>query len=146
MYIKHVLGQPFVKRFALSYRTIVMYICPVLSCLSCLSVCDVIVLWPNDWMDQDEAWHGGKPRPGLHCVRWGTSPPGQFSAHVRSGQTAGWTKMPLGSMEAGLGPDNIVSDGDPAPLPKQRVHSILNFLPMYCRQTAGWIRCHLVWS
>jgi len=25
------------------------------------SVCDVGVLWPNGWMDQDETWHGGRP-------------------------------------------------------------------------------------
>jgi len=33
-------GDPFVKRFALCYQTVV-----------CLSVCDVGVLWPNGWMD-----------------------------------------------------------------------------------------------
>ena len=27
--------------------------------LSCLSVCNVGVLWPNGWMDQDETWHLG---------------------------------------------------------------------------------------
>jgi len=32
------------------------------------------------------------------------------------GQTAGWTKMPLGT-EVGLGPGDIVFNGDPAPLP-----------------------------
>jgi len=31
-------------------------------CLSCLSVCNVGVFWPNGWMDQDETWHGGRPR------------------------------------------------------------------------------------
>jgi len=40
-----VLG-PFVKRFALCYRTVV--------CLSVYPVCDVGVLWPNGWMDQDK--------------------------------------------------------------------------------------------
>jgi len=41
-------------------------------CLSvCLSVCNVGVLWPNIWMDQDETWHAGRPRPWPHCVRWG---------------------------------------------------------------------------
>jgi len=29
---------------------------------SCPSLCDVGVLWPNGWMDQDETWHGGVPR------------------------------------------------------------------------------------
>jgi len=36
------------KRFALSYRTVV--------CLSC-PVCDVNVLCPNGWMDQDATWY-----------------------------------------------------------------------------------------
>jgi len=44
---RFVFGRPFVKRFALCFMTVV---CPV---------CDVGVLWPNDWMDQDETWHGG---------------------------------------------------------------------------------------
>jgi len=43
--------------------------------LSVLSVCNVGVLWPNGWMDQDETWHAGRPRPRPHCVRWGPSSP-----------------------------------------------------------------------
>jgi len=27
-------------------------------CLSCLSVFNVGVLWPNGWMNQDESWRG----------------------------------------------------------------------------------------
>ena len=38
-----------------------------------------------------------------------------FSAHVYSGQTAGQIKMPLGT-EIGLGPGDIVLDGNPAPV------------------------------
>ena len=59
-------GRPFVKRFALCYRSVV---CPV--CLSC-PVCDVRALWPNGWTDQDETWRAGRPRPRPwpHCVRW----------------------------------------------------------------------------
>jgi len=95
--------------------------CPVLSVLSaCMSVCNVGVLWPNDWTDQDETWHAGRPRPRSHCVTWVPSSPSQrdtapqFSPHVHCGQTAGWIKMAL-SMEVGLGPGYIVLDGDPAP-------------------------------
>ena len=44
----------------------------------------------------------------------GAELPPQFSAHVYCGQTAAWIKMPLGA-EVGLGPDDIVLDGDPAP-------------------------------
>ena len=35
-------------------------------------------------------------------------------AHVYCGQTVGWIKMKLG-MEVGLGPGDIVLDGDPDP-------------------------------
>jgi len=39
------------------------------------SVFNVSVPWPNGWMDQDETWHGGRPRPRPHCVRWGPISP-----------------------------------------------------------------------
>ena len=47
-------------------------------CLSvCLSypVCNVGVLWPNGWMDQDATWYGDRPRPRSHYVIWGPSYP-----------------------------------------------------------------------
>jgi len=74
------------------------------ACLSCpvhlsvLSVCNVGVLWPNGWTDQDETWHAGRPQPWPHYVRWGPSSPSPeppFSAHVCCGQTAGWIMMPV---------------------------------------------------
>jgi len=55
------------KQFAPCYRSVV--------CMSCLSVCDVGVLWPNRWTDQDETWHAGRPRPWPHRVRWGPTSP-----------------------------------------------------------------------
>jgi len=72
-------------------------------------------------MDQDATWYGGRPQH-RHIVLHGdpASPwkrgtaASQFSAHVCCGQTAGWTKMQLG-MEVGLGPGDIVLDGDPTP-------------------------------
>ena len=48
------------------------------------------------------------------------SPP--ISAHVYCGQTAAWIKMPLGT-KVGLGPDDIVLDGDPAPPSPKRGQS-----------------------
>jgi len=79
------------------------------------------LLWPNGCMHQvplgtevglslgDIVLDGdGDPAPP-HLN--GHSP--QFSAHVRCGQTAGWTKMPLG-MVVGLGPGNVVLHGVPA--------------------------------
>ena len=94
-----------------------------LSCLSsvhsCLSVCNVAVLWPNSWMDQDETWHAGRPRPG-HIVLWGPSTPSpRFSAQIRCGQMTGWIKMPLG-IEDDLGPGDFALDGDPCSCPSQK--------------------------
>jgi len=110
---QNVFGQPFVKRFTLCYRTIV--------CLSACPVCNVGVLSPNGWMDQDETWHGVGLGPG-HIVldgdpasppQKGHSPSPNF-AHVYCGQMAGWIKMPLGTKE-GLDPGDTVLDGDPTP-------------------------------
>ena len=43
-------------------------------CLSCLPV-TLVYCGQNGWMDQDETWHAGRPRPWPHCVRWGPAPP-----------------------------------------------------------------------
>jgi len=37
-------GRLFVKRFTLCYRTVVLSVCPI---------CNVGVLWPNGWTDQE---------------------------------------------------------------------------------------------
>ena len=85
---------------------------PMLSdrCLSVLSVCNVRALYTNGWTDQDETWHAGRPRPWLHCVRWGPSSPPQkghspqFSAHMlRPNGCMAWINMSLG-IELCLGP------------------------------------------
>jgi len=48
--------------------------------------------------------------------------------------------MPLG-MEVDLGPDDIVLDGDPAPLHKKRAEPPPQFSAhVCCGQTAGWIK------
>jgi len=52
--------RPFVKRFALSY----------FGPFSVLSVCDVGLLWPNGWMDQDATWYGGRGLGPGHIVTW----------------------------------------------------------------------------
>jgi len=78
-------------------------------------------------------------------LEWDRAPPlkghsPQFSANVRCGQTAGWTKMPFG-MEEGLGPGAVMFDGDQAP-PRRDCAS--QFLArVYCGQTAGWIKMPL---
>jgi len=41
------------------------------------------LLRPNGCMDQDATWYGARPQPRRLCVRWGPSPPPEFSAaHV----------------------------------------------------------------
>jgi len=47
---------------------------------------------------------------------------------VYCGETAGWIKMPLGT-EVGLGPGDIVLDGNPAP-PQKKWDCPSNFRPM----------------
>jgi len=56
------------------WATVCKTVRPMLTdrCLSVLfvcSVCDVSVLWPNGWMDQDETWHAGTPRPCMATLR-----------------------------------------------------------------------------
>jgi len=71
-----------------------------------------------------------------HRVRWGPSSPPpkgrspQFSAHVCCAQTAGWIKMPLGT-EVGLGPGDIVLDGDSAHPPPKGYSPLPNFRSMF---------------
>jgi len=99
-------------------------------------------------MCQDTIWHevglslgdivlDGDPAPLPYR---GTDP--QFSANVRCGQTAGWTKMPL-SIEVGLGPGDFVFDGNPALQKKGTAPP--NFWPMsiVAKRLYG-SRCHLV--
>jgi len=96
-------------------------------CLYCpvCAVCDIGVLWPNGWMDQDATWYGSGPRHRPLVLDGDPAPLPQkvqsclhFSAHVCCGQTAGWIKMPLGT-EVGLGPGVIVLDGDPSSAPQK---------------------------
>jgi len=55
------------------------------------------------------------------------------------GQTAGWIRTLLRT-EVGLGPGDIVFDGDPAP-PSRKVPQKPHFsVHVCCGQTAGWIK------
>jgi len=52
-------------------------------------------------------------------------------------------KMPLGTV-VGLGPYDIVLDGDPAPPPQKGGGAPTQFSAhIYCGQTAGWIKMAL---
>ena len=60
------------------------------------------------------------------------------------GRTVGWIKTPLG-VEVGLGPGDIVLDGDPACPQKGGI--LPNFRPMFVvAKRMDGLRCHLVWT
>jgi len=97
-------------------------------------------------------------RPMRHCVRWGDPnplPKGAQPPNVRCGQTAGWTKMPLGT-PVGLGPGDLCSMRTQLPQ-KKGTPNPSNFWPMSivirkgkniftlpdCDQTAEWIKVPL---
>jgi len=62
--------------------------------------------------------------------------PLEFSANVRCDQTAGWTKMLLGT-EVGLGPDDFVFNLDPDPRGKKGTAPTQCLADVYCGQMAG---------
>ena len=123
-------------------------VCPV--CPICLCVCNVGVLQPNGWMDQDKTWHAGKPRPWPQCVRGeparlpqkGTSP---IFGHICCGKMTGWIKMPLGK-EVGLDPGNIALNGDPAPPPPKRGQSPPIFGPCLLWPNGWWCQFVRMWA
>jgi len=80
-------------------------------------------LWPNGWMHQDATWYGGRPLPRRLCVRWEPVPLPENGAEPQIvGPCILWPNGMDGSRrhlvrKYGLGPDDIVYDGDLAPLP-----------------------------
>jgi len=70
---KNAVRQLVTTKYDVIYKT-----SPCVAQSSVLSVCDVGVLRPNGWMDQDGTRHWGRPWDQPHCVRWGPSfPPPQ---------------------------------------------------------------------
>ena len=123
-----VFGRPFVKRFALCYRSV------FLSALSVTFVrCDQMVgrikmkLGTQVGLGPGHIVLGGDPAPPPLN---GHSP--QVSAHICCAQMAAWIRMSLG-MEVGLGPGDFVLDGvrSRSPLPKRGTEPPPNFRPMF---------------
>jgi len=126
------------KWFALCYRTAV--------CLVCLSV--TLLYCGHSWMDQDETWHTGRPRPWPRCVRWGPSSPSPKGANPPI--LGPYLLWPNGCMDQDAtwyggkprprrpcirwGPRSPSQEGGGAP--KFSAH-------VYCGQTAGWIKMAL---
>jgi len=121
-------------------------------CLSCLfcpasSVCDVGVLWLNVWMDQDETWRAGRPRPWPHCVRWGPSFPPSSAQPPIFGRCLlwpnGWMDQDATRYEGRPRPRRLsVRWGRSSPSPKRK-RSLRFSAHVYCGQTAGWIKMAL---
>jgi len=104
-FLVRIFVRPFVKRFALCYRTIVLSV--LSTCLSVLSVTLVYCGRTAGWIKMKLGMQVDLG-PG-HIVLDGdpAAPPSkghspQFSAHIWYGQIAAWIKMPLG-IEVGLG-------------------------------------------
>jgi len=139
--------QSFVKRFALCCRSVASL--SVLSVLSvCVSICDVDVLWPNTWMDQDETWHGGRSRLRPHCVRWGPSSlfPKEYSPPPIFGPCLLWSNSWLDQDATWYGgrprPGDIVLDGTQLLLKRGTAPT---FRPMsIVAKRLDVSRCHLV--
>ena len=132
-----VFGRPFVKRFALCYRTV------VLSYLSVTFVhCGQTVgrikmkLGMQVGLGPGHIVLGGDPAPPLLK---GQSP--QFSAHICCGQMAAWIKM---SLRMEVGPGDFMLDGDPVPFPERGRSPPPQFSAyFYCGQTAACIKMPL---
>jgi len=118
-------------------------------CLSVLSVCpacNVGVLWPNGWMDQDELGVEVGLGPDDIVLNGDPAPPPQrgtahqFSAHVCCGQTAGWIKMPPGRSRPRR---HCVRRGPSLSLEKGGTAAPHFLAHVYCGQTARWIKMPL---
>jgi len=99
-------------------------------------------------MYQDTTWYAGGLSLGDIVLDGVLAPPPlkghsvKFSANVCCGQTAGWSKMPLGT-KVGLGPVDYVFDGNPAH-PIKRGTAPTQFLAhVYCGQTTEWVKMPL---
>jgi len=133
--------------------TVSKTVCPVLSdcCLSC-TVCDIGVLWPNSWMDQDETWHLGRPLPCPHSVRWESNSPSPKGA-----QPPIFGRYPL-RPNGCIDQDDTWYGGRPRPRrpfvrwgpsfpsPKWSQSPLLNFWPMsVVTKRLDGSRWHLAW-
>jgi len=121
---------------------------PLSVCLSCQSVCNVSVLLPNGWMDQDKTLHGGRPRPRPHCVRWGPSSTSPKWGHSSPPLFSPCLLWPNGSID-----QDATWYGDRAwsrphcvrwrPICPQKGTQPPIFAHVCCGQMVGWIKMPL---
>jgi len=96
------------------------------------------LLWPNGWMDQVGTWYGGGLWWRPHCAKRGQSPsifgPFLLSPNGWMHQDATWYggRPRPRRLCVRWGPSSVLSKKGAEPLP--------NFRPVFCGQTAGWIK------
>jgi len=118
-----------------------------LSCLSVCPVCDVGVFWPNGWMDQDEPWHAGRPRPWPRCVRWDPAPLPQKGAEPPIFDPYllwinGWMDQDNTWQRARPQPRQDFVRWGPSSSPPKGADPQFS-AHAYCGQTAVWIKMNL---
>jgi len=110
------------------------------------------LLRPNNCMDQDATWYGGRPRPRPLCVRWGPSTPPQNGAEPPIFGPC--LLRPNGCMDQDATwhggrprPRRHCVRWDPAPASPKRGQSLLpNFWPMpIVAKRLDGSRWHLAW-
>jgi len=109
------------------------------------------LLWPNGCMDQDATWHGGRPRPGPHCARWGPSSPPQKGPQAPNFRPIFGILCPNGCMDQDATwyggrprPKRHCIRSDPDPPPQKGDRAPPQFSAhVYCDQTAAWIKMPL---
>jgi len=109
------------------------------------------LLWPNGCMDQDATWHGGRPRPGPHCARWGPSSPPQKGPQAPNFRPIFGLLCPNGCMDQ----DATWHEGRPrprphcarwgpmSPPPKEHSRHPQFLVHICCCQMARWIKMPL---
>jgi len=134
-----VLGQPFLKRFALCCRIVV--------CLFCLSIilmyCGRTIGWIKMKLDVQVGINHG------HIVSDGDQRPlPQRGAGPNFRLIYGWMDQDATCRKVGLDPSDIVLHRDPAPHPQKgdRAPHPLNFRPTHIvAERLDGSRCYLVW-
>ena len=64
-------------------------------------LCNVDMLWPNGWKDQDETWHAGRPRPRLPRVTYGDPAPPRKEAQQPPPTSAVYGRRPVSIVQNG---------------------------------------------
>ena len=103
------------------------------------------VLWPNGWIDQDETWRGRRPRQRLYCVDGDPAPLPKGAQSPIFGPCLSWPNnwLDQDATSYGCRPRPRRQCVRLEPIPQKGGQQPPTFRPMYCDQTAGWIKVPL---